>query len=372
MLKIYNGIILTPQGLKKGEVWCHRGTIVPPQARYEKAVNAQGCIVAPGYIDLQINGAYGVDFTAHPERVGEAARQLPRNGITSFLPTLISSSRKEYTRLIHLLQPRPISGGASILGIHLEGPFFNPELFGAHDPKCSAALTDQADLHTFYGSLSGVKMITFAPEQPYMLEAISKLKEHNIILALGHSAASFQTILQAVERGASVVTHLFNRMLRFDHRMPGLIDAALIEPCMNYTLICDGIHLHEHAIKLAWKMNPKGLILVSDATGAMGLPQGLHMLAKQKIEVSGRGSYLEGTNTLAGSVVGIDAAVRHLRSVTGCGIAEAIETATLRPAKLLGIEGRKGTLSVGADADFILLDQALNVRGTYVLGQRLL
>lgn len=371
MLRIYNGRVLTKNGFERTDLWCDRGKIVAPADAAAESIDAQGLIVAPGYIDLQINGAYGVDFTTQPEKVGDAARKLPLHGVTAFLPTILSSPRGDYRRAINMLQPRPISEGASILGIHLEGPFFNPLYAGAHAKGCLATLGDGSDIHAYYGALTGVKIVTLAPELPHMLEAISLLKAKKIIAAIGHSAAGAEIIDGAVERGAGLITHLFNAMPPFHHRQPGLIDEALLARRVPYTLICDGVHLGRQAVKMAWALNPEGLILVSDAMEALGLPPGKHRLGQRDVVIEGQAARLAGAETLAGTVVGMDSAVRYLCEAAECSAQQAIEAASLRPAMLLGLAGAKGSLKVGADADFIFLDDALHVRAAFVLGRRL-
>lgn len=370
MLRIYNGKILTRKGLRRGEVWCRDGKIVSPGILPELSIDARGAIVAPGYIDMQINGGYGVDFTAHPEKVGDVARKLPSHGVTSFLPTIISTQRREYRRLINLLQPRPVLGGASLIGIHLEGPFFNPQHSGAHAKESLAQLDEHTDIRSFYGVLSGVKLVTLAPELPYMLDAISQLGAKKIAVAIGHSAASLPLIKEAIQCGAKMITHLYNGMPPFHHRRPSLIDAALVECKMAYSLICDGIHVDSQAIKLAWKMNPAGIILISDAMEALGLSSGIYQLAERQVEVRNNRACLAGTETLAGSTQGMDEAVRHLHTTTGCSLSEALEAASHKPAVLLGMSETKGTLKPGADADFIFLDESLHVLETYVQGHR--
>lgn len=368
MLHIHNGRMITPRGLEAGELWCEEGKIVARGENPAHSIDAKGLIVAPGYIDLQVNGAYGVDFTAQPEKVGDAARQLPLHGVTSFLPTILSTRKEDYRRLITMLQPRKISGGASILGIHLEGPFLSPLHRGAHSNHYLSEPDDSADLHGFYGTLAGVKIITLAPELAHMSEAIHRLRERKIIVAIGHSGASLELISHMIGEGVSLITHLFNAMPLFHHRQPSLIDAALLTPRLSYTLICDGVHLDEQAIQLAWKLNPQGLILVSDAMGGQGSASGACYLGEQEVDVKGGAAYVAGSKTLAGSLAGLDVGVRNFQAATGCSVLQAVEAATSKPAKLLGIEDSKGVLKPGADGDIIFLDDALNVRAAFVSG----
>jgi N-acetylglucosamine-6-phosphate deacetylase len=368
-LCIQNGAVFKETGFERGDIWCRNGRFILPEKHADQTIDAHGLLVVPGYIDLQINGGYGVDFTERPEKVGDVARKLPLHGVTSFLPTIVSTKKEDYRPLINMLQPRSIANGASILGIHLEGPFFNALNKGFHEEKW-LALARSSDLSAFYGTLRGVKMVTLAPELPLMLERIAELHAQKIVVALGHSSASLELCKEAVKAGASVATHLFNGMAAFHHRKPGLLDAVLLEHRLKYTLICDGVHLDEQAIRLAWRLNSQGLILVSDGTAATGMPEGVCRFAGREIEVRDGAAFLVGSHCLAGAAVGLDACVRHLHKVTGCSKHEAIKAATVQPAALIGVGSKKGSFENGADADFIFLDEALSVLATFIAGHR--
>lgn len=368
--RVHNGRVFRDNEFHKEDLWIENGRFIADGANPSNEIDAEGRLVVPGYIDLQINGAYGVDFTREPQRVEEVARKIPSTGVTSFLPTVISTHQKEYYQLITALAPRKVSGGATILGLHLEGPFFNRDYHRAHAEKFMADLAEIHDLEQFYGSLEGVKMVTVAPELAGMFEAIAKLKSKGIVVSLGHSGASLADTKSAIAAGASSITHLFNAMRPFDHRNPGLIDAAILGPKINYTLICDGVHVNDHAVELAWRLNPEGLILVSDGVAGLGLPVGHYTLGGQKVEMRQNAAFLSGSNTLAGSLTGMDQAVRNLYHITGCSIAEAVAAAALRPAQLLGMENIKGTLLPGADADFLFLDDDLHVREVFLGGEK--
>ncbi len=353
-----------------GEIWVRGSKIIEPREQADVSIDMEGNFLAPGYIDLQINGAFGVDFSRSPERVAEVAKQLTRFGVTSFLPTLVSLKQEEYPLCMPHLQPKAGGAhGANILGMHLEGPFLSKEQCGAHDHGnvLGCAYPDPKD---FYGSLEGVRMVTLAPEVPEAHEAIGALYRRGIIVSAGHTNASYMGMFRATAQGLKCATHLFNAM-PFNHRDPGVVARVLNHDDMFYSVIVDRHHLHPATINLARKAHPKGLILVTDAMAAMGLGEGSYTLGSMKVDVTrDLRATISGTNTLAGSVLSMDEAVLNLVGYCSCPWFEAIEAATLSPARLLGIANTKGTLNVGADADFIALNEELEVLATYVLGKK--
>lgn len=366
--RYFNGRLLRNHQLQQEDLWVSQGKIIAPQLKADEEIDAKGAIIAPGYIDLQINGGFGYDFSSEPESVEIVARLLPQYGVTAFLPTVISSSSDHYHNLIPHLYPRTSPGTTTILGCHLEGPFFCKKRSGAHNLDVLQSL-DQADVEEFYGSLENVRIVTLAPEQPQAFEAIEQLKTHGVIVSAGHSSASYSVMQESIKAGVSLATHLFNAMAPLHHREPGLVTAILTSSDMHYSVIADGVHLHPAILKLCWQTNPKGLILVTDAIEALGLEDGSYRLGSKDVTVSEGKAVIAGTETIAGSVISMDAAVRYFQEATGCNLINAIEAATLKPATVLGIEKEKGTLDIGANADFIFLDDQLYVQACYIAGK---
>lgn len=367
----YNGRILIDHEIKEGDLWISQGKIIAPQQHADHEIDIHGLIISPGYIDLQINGGFGIDFSIQSEKVQEVARQLPKYGVTSFLPTVVSLPKGQYRQILPHLQPK--SGGAhgsNILGIHLEGPFFSPKKSGAHNPDIIASLDSDISLESFYGSLEGVRIVTIAPEINGALQAIKTLKQRNIVASAGHSNATYAEMQKGIKAGISYVTHLFNAMSSFHHRDPGIVGATLTNESLFYSIIADEWHLHPATIDLAWRSNPEGLVLVSDAMAALGLGDGRYHLGMMEVEIRDGKALIQGTDILAGSVQTLDAAVRHLRVCTGCSMVQAIEAASWKPACVLGIQNEKGTLQQGADADFIFLDDELEVHRCYIGGEK--
>lgn len=362
-----NARLLIDHRIQEGDLWVANGKIVAPQDQADEEIDVRGRILAPGFIDLQINGGFGCDFSRNPERISEVARQLPQFGVTSFFATVVSSSRERYRAVLPRLQPCEFCGeGAANLGIHLEGPFFAPAYAGAHDPQY--ILPEGEALEGVYGDLQGVKLVTLAPELPKADQLIRELKSQGIRVLAGHSAATLEQMKTGIETGVGCCTHLFNAMKPFHHREPGIPGAALLQPQLPYTLILDGAHLASETLMLCWKCNPEGMILVTDATEILGLPDGKYQLGSMNIEAYNDRVYVANTHTIAGSRLSLDKAVRTLHRLTGCSLAAALEAASLKPAQFAGLYPAKGVLAIGSDADFILLSDALDVEATYIGG----
>jgi N-acetylglucosamine-6-phosphate deacetylase len=247
--------------------------------------------------------------------------------------------------------------------------------YGAHDVNTLRdAKKGITDLESVYGNLDNhnkaISLITVAPDVEGMLDAIPELAKRVPCVSLGHTAALTTVAEEGVRRGAKMVTHLFNAMNQFHHRDPGcigLLGSSLERPF--YGIICDGVHVHPNSVKIAYYSHPKGACLVTDAMAAAGLAEGSYTLGKMNVEVKGKKITIAGTDTIAGSNVKMYECVQNFRKFTGCTTVEAIEAATLHPAQVLGIENRKGTLNNGADADFLFLDDDLNLLRLFINGE---
>ena len=208
-------------------------------------------------------------------------------------------------------------------------------------------------------------MVTLAPERGGVSALVECLVQQGIVVGAGH------TMARELPEGVEFVTHLFNGMRSFHHRDPALVGATLTRDDLRYSLICDGVHVHPIAVKLAWRAHPTGMVLVTDAMAAMGMEAGRYHIGSREVVVSAAlGARLAGSDILAGSVLMLDQAVQNLWQITGCSPARAIEAASSRPAEVLGLSRTKGTLEVGSDADIVLFDEELNLRATFVMGQR--
>ncbi|KAK5609152.1 putative N-acetylglucosamine-6-phosphate deacetylase [Crenichthys baileyi] len=380
--------ILREHALQREDLWVREGKILDPEKLFfdeqgyaDQQVDCEASIIAPGFIDVQINGGYGVDFSQPSEDVTAGvslvAKKILEHGVTSFCPTLVTSPPAVYHKV--LPQIKVHNGGphgAGVLGFHLEGPFISLEKKGAHPERYLRTFRSGGieDLMEAYGSLDNVAMVTLAPELPRTQSVVRELCQRGITVSLGHSVANLSQAEDAVQHGASFITHLFNAMLPFHHRDPGIVGLLTSDQIPGgrtvfYGMIADGIHTNPAALRIAHRAHPSGLVLVTDGITAMGLPPGHHTLGQQVIEIQGLHAYVAGTKTLSGSIATMDMCVQHFKQASGCSVEEALEAASLHPAQLLGISHKKGSLDYGADADLVLLDDALNIRATYISGE---
>ncbi|KAF1999993.1 carbohydrate esterase family 9 protein [Amniculicola lignicola CBS 123094] len=347
----------------------------------DNIIDLGGRILSPGLIDVQLNGAYGFDFSVIPEEgtttygkgVVSVNKNLVQTGVTSYLPTLTSQKPEVYQKALPYLgpsgAPRNASSGSESLGAHVEGPFISPTKNGIHNT--SVLQTPQnglPDLATCYGpsnltTSSPIKLLTLAPELPGALSSISSLNELGIMTSIGHSEATYEQAQLALFSGATMITHLFNAMNPLHHRNPGIFGLLGSPPSPSsppkpyFGLIADGIHLHPTTIKIAWNAHPTGLILVTDAMRLAGMPDGVYEWTNgSRIVKKGALLTLEENGKIAGSSITLIECVNNFMNWTGATVPEALKAVTETPARMLGVESVKGNLKEGADADLVVLD----------------
>jgi N-acetylglucosamine-6-phosphate deacetylase len=242
----------------------------------------------------------------------------------------------------------------------------NPGKKGAHNP--AYILPPSPEVIEDWSPENGVRLVTMAPEIPGALDVIRELRKRGVVVSAGHSLASYDEAVRSFDAGITKGTHLFNAQPPLDHRQPGLSAALLTDRRVSVGLIADGIHVHPAMIDLAWRMKgPRGVVLVTDAMAALGMPPGNYHLGDYDVIVDAASARLL-NGTLAGSILTHDTAVRNLMNYTGCSLAEALAAASLNPGNLIGLES-KGRLEPGADADLILLNPGGQVMSTLVAGQ---
>lgn len=345
----------------------------------DEVIDLGGRILAPGLIDVQLNGAQGFDFSVpqdsrrgYEDGLRMMNRGLARTGVTSYLPTVVSSTPEVYWDVLPSLAPSNSyhrgEDGAESLGAHVEGPFISPGRNGIHKPEVLQASNDWSHLVHCYGEENltrAVKMITAAPEVGNMIAHIPRLVQRGIVYSIGHSDATYEQGLEAIQQGASMVTHLFNAMRPFEHRNPGVFgllgqsekEAQHRRPF--YGVIADGIHLHPTSIKIAYHAHPHGLILVTDAMRLCGLPDGVYAWTNgERIVKSGPRLTLEGSDKIAGSSATLIECVNNFLRWSNASVADALRAVTATPARMLGLQRVKGSLEAGADADLVVLDQS--------------
>lgn len=323
--------------------------------------------LVPGLIDLQFNGAFGLDFTQNPASIWSVAARLPQYGVTSFLPTIITSPLATVAQAQQVMTQRPSPFlGAEPLGLHLEGPFLNPRKKGAHNPAYMQLPTIEAVAD--WSPQTHVRLVTLAPEMPGALTAVRHLSERGVLVSAGHSMANWQQAQAGFEAGIRYGTHLFNAMPPLHHRDPGLVAALLDDGRVTVGLIADGFHVHPKLVKFAWQLAADRINLVTDGMAALGMPPGQYILGDYHVQVDEEGARLL-DGTLAGCVVPMDTAVRQLMAYTGCSLAQAVASASQIPADRLGLGQQKGRLAAGYDADLLLLTADHHVAMTFVGGQ---
>ncbi|CAL1711978.1 unnamed protein product [Somion occarium] len=464
---------------RRGVVLDSQRTFFLRKERPARVIDLGGNIVSPGLMDIQINGAYGFDFSvydgdeeAYRQGLKTVAEKIVETGVTSLVPTIITQQQSLYPTILNLLRPLSGPNSANLLGWHAEGPFIQLAKRGAHLPEFLLPAPEGfQSFEKVYGTENlavtedwlmandgdsdtvGVRIITAAPEVEGVRVAVKEAVKRGIVISIGHSICSTDIAAAAVVNGARLITHLFNAMPQLHHRDPSIIGLLGASPHLAsnlspkspasptsasftiprtpssnalanrikgalgegpkatseafdelttppqtpvlagvdsdlqlkkgekaempferpfYELIVDGIHSHPNSVRLAYSAFPEGCILITDAMKILDphLRDGIHEWRDGKRFVKeGDKLYLEGTDTLAGSVVTLDKCVRNFSRFTGCSLGEAIKCATLNPARCLGIENKKGTLRPGADADLVVLDRKGYVQSTWVKGK---
>lgn len=313
----------------------------------------EGTIV-PGFIDLQVNGGEGVDLlSCDSDALARLTLHLASTGTTGFLPTLVSAPADQIHRTIDILR-QTRAEGAEILGLHLEGPALSPQRKGAHHPRWLRAPKDAEVRRMYADTLPDLRLVTLAPELPGAEELMDWLARERVLIALGHTDATYEQATLALAHGARMITHLFNGMRPFHHRDPGVIGAAFDNSQSVCTLISDGVHVHPAAVRLAFRALGAGRIaLVTDATAATGMAPGTYPLGSRYFRLeAGDAPRLE-DGTLAGSALRMDQAIRNL-SGWSVELRDAVLAASHVPAAVLGLTDR-GVLAAGLRADLCVL-----------------
>lgn len=330
-----------------------------------KRVDLHGRCLAPGFIDVHFHGEL---FTAAPDAFGgalsRAANRMLETGTTAFLATTVSWAHdamlERVGALTHAIEEGAI-GGASCLGVHLEGPWLNEAAAGAMTPGCLRPFDPARDGAVLDRVGEQLRMVTLAPELEGSAALLDALTGRGVVAALGHSRATAAQIDESVARGLGHVTHLFNAMGPFHHREPGVPGTVLADDRLTCDLICDGHHVHPDTVKIAARSLAERLLLITDR---VDLPD----RSPQAVDDDGPARLDDGT--IAGSRLGMDRAVRNSMAFADRSLPDAVAAATVRPARLLGLESQRGTLRRGARADLVVLDQQGAVVETWMDGRR--
>jgi N-acetylglucosamine-6-phosphate deacetylase len=334
----------------------------------ESVIDLSAYTITPGWIEVQINGAFGLDFTEDPACIWEVSEKLVQFGLTTCLPTIITSPKESIEKALTTWQEGPPEGytGCQVPGLHLEGPFLNPLKKGAH--RLDRIIPPYLNHITHWNRKNGVQLVTLAPELPGALDLIQALTERGVVVSAGHSMASVSQAKTAFETGISFGTHLYNAMPPLGHREPGLAGALLTTDTIPVGLIVDGIHSAPEMVDLDWRCKgERGIVFVTDAMAALGKPAGTYQLGGSTVTVTNEDARLA-DGTLAGSTLTPLEAIHNLMDYTGCSFEQALYGWTINPAVLMGYTDR-GNLTVGAAADLVVLDQLKTIKAVIIRGQ---
>ncbi|MBI2618743.1 MAG: N-acetylglucosamine-6-phosphate deacetylase [Ignavibacteriales bacterium] len=363
---IEHGVIVT-SGRKIFAVGAKDEVDIPSGA---KAYDCEGMTLTPGFVDLLVHGGAGYGFADMSlEAVENISQFFFEHGTTGLLAALYSKPQddmiKDVKRITDFIgSPK----GSNVWGIHLEGPFINKELHGAMKAEYLWDADPKGWKKVFAASQGSVKLMTIAPELPGVEEVMRMAATDGVVLSIGHSAANYQEVLNAIDNGAAHVTHMFNAMRPFHHRNPGVVLGALLHNELKIELIADGIHVHPAVMKLLYKVKGEGgILLITDAIRACGMPDGEYTFMDQKIFVKEKRAYLT-DGTLAGSTLTMEEAVKNMIQKVEVPITKAVRMASLNGAKVLGRQHHKGILAVGKDADLVVLNKDFEVEMTMFEG----
>ena len=352
---------------------CTNGALLSADSSDNQTLDAAGCYVIPGLVDVHFHGCVGEDFSdATPEGLQRIADFELSQGVTYICPAGMTLPEDQLTAICKNTAAHRAknAGGAEVVGAHLEGPFLSTAKKGAQNGDFLHA-PDVAMLRRLQEAAEGcVKLVTVAPEEPNGLEFVKAATEDGIHVSVGHTTADYDTASAAFAAGADHATHLYNGMPSLHHRTPGVIGAAFDAPHVMPELICDGVHIHGSVVRLTFQLFGKErMILISDSLRATGMPDGQYPFGGQEIEVHGNRATIVGhPETLAGSVTSLMGCLRQAVKF-GIPLADAVRACSYNPARSIGIEDRTGSLEEGKEASFVLLDQdTLDIRAIVFKG----
>lgn len=376
-LLITNAEIITPtRRWERGWLLCQDGRIDrmnggdAPSFDDAEEIDAQGLTLLPGFIDVHVHGGVGHEvMDAQPHTLAEVAKFYAQHGCTSFLATTWTDTQERIRAALHNSaahvgsQPQ----GATVLGVHLEGPFLNATKTGAQAPQLIRRASPEEALE--YLDIGVIRLLALAPEFPENHWLIKECVRRGITVSAAHTAATYDEIRAAVGMGLKQVTHTYNAMTGLNHREPGTLGAALTSPELNCELIADNIHVHPAAMKVLYcAKGADSVILITDAVRGAGMPDGEYPI-DDRITIVKDGAVRLPDGTLAGSTLTMERALRNFMAATGRPLDEVWRASSLNAARAIGVSVRKGSIEVGKDADLVLVDDNLNVQCTIVEGR---
>ena len=381
-MAITGNLVLPDNVIHRGSVIVERGIITGIRTQDDRFPEADAknidygeAYIAPGFVDLHLHGALGKDVMNGEEKsLRTIAEYQAKSGVSGFLASTMSSSMDHILQTIGMIRnaaegPLP----SALLGVHVEGPFVSKLKKGAHSASHIRGMTED-DRERLAKALRGLHgIISLAPEVGENMHRIAPLKKDGFVVAIGHTDATYEQALESFARGITHATHLFNAMSGFHHRAPGVVGAVLDSEDVTAELIADGVHVHPAALRVAVaKKGPEKICLVTDSMLAAGLGDGVYRWDEKEIDVRGNKATIRESGVLAGSILTLHAAVKNMMEWTGVSLNQAINMASLNPARVMGVEKKMGSIRVGSLANFVVLDQDIQVVDAISKGRSIL
>ncbi|NBI07021.1 N-acetylglucosamine-6-phosphate deacetylase [Senegalia massiliensis] len=374
MNAIINGKIILEDKILENHVLIYEKKIldIVPNEEFEqkdkKIIDAKDNFVSPGFIDIHIHGSSGCDtMDGDINSINTISETILKNGVTSFLPTTMTMDLESIYNALDTVRESMTKelNGAKVLGAHMEGPFINPKYKGAQ--KEEYIIKPEYDSIEKY--MDVIKLITYAPERDENFNFLENvIKNESTTLSIGHTEASYEQAMEAIKRGASHSTHMFNAMTGLHHRNPGVV-GAIMDSDISTEIIADNIHLHNAIYNIAYRLKgPDKLVLITDAMRAACLKSGSYDLGGQEVIVKDNAARLE-DGTLAGSVLRLNQAVKNMYDNTELPLYECVKLASLNPSKVININNERGSLEKNKYADIIIFDEQINIINAIVEGE---
>ena len=368
---IKNGLVFTPEGKFEKKDLYVEGEYVAKETTDNKEVEAEGCYVIPGLVDIHFHGCVRHDMCDGTEESIQAlADYEAANGVLAICPATMTIPEEELFQAMKAAKGHKNGKGADLVGINMEGPFINKEKKGAQKEE-DIKLADVELFHKLQEAAGGlIKLVDLAPETEGAMDFIDQVKDE-VHVSIAHTMADYDTASEAIRKGADHITHLYNAMPPLHHRNPGVIGAVRDSEKCHAELICDGVHIHPSVIRATFAMfGAKRMILISDSMRATGLEDGEYTLGGQAVTVRGPLATLH-DGTIAGSATNLMDCMRFTVRQAGIPLEEAIMCATANPAKEIGIYDEAGSISAGKRADFVLLNDDLDIVSVYIDGKEI-
>lgn len=372
---IKNGRIITEKEIIEGSIEFLEGRICKiydekfPEG---EGIDANGDYISPGFIDMHIHAIEGHDtMDGSYESINEMSKSLLNYGVTSFVPTTMTEEISKIKDTVENISEAISKGteGASIIGIHLEGPFISPDMAGAQDPIYIRKPCFKDFEYIVGKNVNNIKTVTIAPEIEGAKKFAQFLSSLGIVVSAGHTSGTYDDFINGFDTGISHSTHLYNAMTGFHHREPGIVGGIFDTP-VSTEIIVDGIHVHYASVRAAVKIKgPENTALISDAMMACGLPDGLYSLGGQDVYVRDGEARLK-SGRLAGSTLTLNKAVYNMVKHCGLSICDAVKMASSTPARILKVDDKKGYIKEGYDADIIVFDEDLKIKHVFVKGTK--